>query len=293
MIVGKMLKEKYGFDSEAVIDMFCDQYGYSQKFVKDLLNDKWNDLLICHIEDIIDFTKIERPLLDSWCDEYSFSNTCAPMGKPYDNPMPELLQIDLSPFKPKLFITTRPEGNTIRAGFFPNPGEEEFKPGPDDLTPRAAELLTAIGLAPITIKRDDDGGLAKKLASSEAAYVTRPAMEILDYPNQLSLARRNEDVPEASQEQMQALFDRVKERYKTNPVHIRSELTIKDLSDPESVDIYGYPSVSGVVLKPEPEVGYAMVPLELLETLADIASDEGFSIPANKAYDIINAVKGE
>lgn len=165
MIVGKMLKEKYGFDNEEVVKMFCEQYGYSKKFVEDLLNDKWTDLLICHEMDILDFTKIDEPLFRSWTDNYSFSNTCAPMGKPYDNPMCELAkaEIDLSPFEPKLFVRHTEFGSTVRAGFFPNPGEVEFKPEEGDLTPSALNMLNAIGVTPVQFCQGDDNGDPKFL----------------------------------------------------------------------------------------------------------------------------------
>lgn len=284
MIVGKMLKEKYGFDSEEVVKMFCEQYGYSKKFVEDLLNDKWDDLLICHAEDIRDFTKIEKSLFDGWTSGYSFGNTCAPMGKVYDNPMCELakVEIDLSPFEPKLFVRHTTFGSTVRAGFFPNPGEVEFKPEEGDLTPSALNMLNAIGTAPITISPDDGGGLSKMLADIKAQWGSEPVTHNSDIP-----VPRSKHTHELDEEDVNRIYPQrtvnLLEGIDIQPIPLLE--TIPKLSDLVSPDWENIEEKPSMIPDPGPE--NIIVPLELFESMADACSDAGFSVPATRAYDLL------
>lgn len=283
MIVGKMLKEKYGFDSAAVVEMFCEQYGYSRKFVEDLLNDKWTDLLLCHEMDILDFTKIDESLFRSWTDEYSFSNTCAPMGKAYDNPMAKLPEINLGSFEPKLFVRHTAFGSQVRAGFFPNPDEVEFKPEAGDLTPRALDMLKAIGMAPITVDLDgNDGGLSKKLADIKAEWGSEPVVHNSNMP-----VPRAKHTHELDEEDVNLIYPQrtvnLLEGIDLQPIPLLETIPkLSDLVSPDWENIAERPEVI-----PDPGPDNIIVPLELFESMADACSDGGFSVPATRAYDLL------
>lgn len=101
MIVGKLLKEKYGFDKQETIDRFIDQFGYSELIVNKILDDAFPVLLTCHIQDFALFTNASE---DELYDAQELPEVVdplrpsTPMGKQYH---------PLSPIHVKLEILER------------------------------------------------------------------------------------------------------------------------------------------------------------------------------------------
>lgn len=58
MKIGKLLKEKYGFDSLVTRTRFICKYHYTNKWLADMLDDKFPELLPAHLLDIVEFTGI-------------------------------------------------------------------------------------------------------------------------------------------------------------------------------------------------------------------------------------------
>lgn len=99
MRVGKLLREKYGFNNRETIDAFIDQFAYSENIVRAILNDRYPVLLTCHIQDLSLFTGVsEEELTEAMEIEYPISplRVDVPMGKPYKQIPPVIAKIDLS-----------------------------------------------------------------------------------------------------------------------------------------------------------------------------------------------------
>lgn len=351
MKIGKMLKEEHGFDLASQF-MFTERYGYAKYLIDGIMADKWTCLLKCHIEDLAEFTGIPVEKFVEWGeDDGQIREYYAPLGRPYPDNPPVMANVDIPSFEQaKLFANKTAFGTTLRAGITPLPGETEFKPSEGDLVPEIPPIM--------------------------------------DYP--CSLVRRNEDVPEANEEQLQALFNRVRNYHKDHPLVIHHELQIKDIEelfphlkrkpepeirmttsqikarcsdldleeiylqhfknralglykegtqpDPGVLDVQLSSTNRDVTMKEinyhvleavakyfneneqfqsemtlfgmtiahrinfvakhdapieKPEAVVCTVPIELLDTLADIAHDEGYTASANKAYEIIEQAKKE
>uniref|UniRef100_A0AAU8KYY5 Uncharacterized protein n=1 Tax=Pantoea phage Survivor TaxID=3232176 RepID=A0AAU8KYY5_9CAUD len=205
MKIGKMLKEEHGFDLASQF-MFAERYGYNKYLIDGIMADKWSCLLKCHIDDLVEFTGIPAEKFAEWSEgDGQTREYCAPLGRPYPDNPPVMANIDIPAFEQaKLFANKTAFGTTLRAGITPLPGETEFKPSEGDLVPEIPPIM--------------------------------------DYP--CSLVRRNEDVPEANEEQLQALFNRVRNYHKDHPLVIHHELQIKDIEEL-------FPHLKR---KPEPEI---------------------------------------
>lgn len=91
MKVGKLLKEKYGFDKQETIDRFIDQTGYSFVILRKILDDSYPVLLSCHIHDLAVFTGAsEEELMEAQelSGDVSELRGHTPMGKPYHHRHP-------------------------------------------------------------------------------------------------------------------------------------------------------------------------------------------------------------
>lgn len=88
MEIGKLLKEKYGFDKPEVLISFKCKYNYSGRFINALLNDEFPELLKCHIDDISEFTGVSvEELLKLQTPEpaHGMGHPYAPLGRPWIN----------------------------------------------------------------------------------------------------------------------------------------------------------------------------------------------------------------
>lgn len=88
MEIGKLLKEKYGFDEPDVLVSFKCKYNYSGRFISALLNDEFPELLECHIDDISEFTGVsveELLKLQTPKPTHGMGHPHAPLGRPWIN----------------------------------------------------------------------------------------------------------------------------------------------------------------------------------------------------------------
>ena len=86
MEIGKLLKEKHGFDKPETLISFKCKYNYSDKFIESLLNDRFPELLACHIDDISEFTGIsvkELLKLQTPKPAHGMGHPHAPLGRPW------------------------------------------------------------------------------------------------------------------------------------------------------------------------------------------------------------------
>lgn len=65
MKVGKYLLEKHNFGDEEVKSRFLDQFGYSERILEAILDDRYQALLTCHLHDLAIFTGEDIDFLDS------------------------------------------------------------------------------------------------------------------------------------------------------------------------------------------------------------------------------------
>lgn len=88
MEIGKLLKEKYGFNEpKARIEFMC-KYNYGAKFLLDVLDDCFPELLPCHLNDISEFTGVPvEELLKLQTPEpaHGMGHPHAPLGRPWIN----------------------------------------------------------------------------------------------------------------------------------------------------------------------------------------------------------------
>lgn len=95
MRVGQYLKETHDFDKQETIDNFCDIYGYTEIIITKIVEDRYQALLTCHINDLASFTGEDPEFLHSLEERHLLSEldkACldeSPMGKPYvtENPV--------------------------------------------------------------------------------------------------------------------------------------------------------------------------------------------------------------
>lgn len=315
MKVGKMLKEKYGFDNEEVVKMFCDQYGYSQKFVKDMLEDTWGELLVCHIEDIQNFTKIDQEIIDGWLGNWSWGKTIAPMGKccPVEGAPLVKVDVNLGNLEPKLFIHRTDHGNYIRAGFFPNPGEEEFIADESIHSPELLDnmgMLKATGICKVVLqKKVDVPAIVKEELEKanerikdrvgtwkgdvnctvdiigERGTVTEELFEVKhDSDIAVPMSKNTHDLdPEDVNRIYPQRTVNLLEGEAIQPIPLLETIPkLSDLVSPDWENIKERPEVI-----PDPGPDYIVVPVELFERMADACSDGGFCVPATRAYDLL------
>lgn len=101
MIIGKVLKEKYGFNNPEKVNEFTDKYFYSKRIVEGILSDKYPVLLTCHLNDISEFTGIPFEMLNKMQDDISdyclleYLEKIPPMGKPYIGVPPVMVKLDI------------------------------------------------------------------------------------------------------------------------------------------------------------------------------------------------------
>lgn len=136
MRVGKLLREKYGFNNRETIDGFIDQFGYSENMVRAILNDRYPVLLTCHIQDLSLFTGVsEEELTEAMEIEYPISplRVDVPMGKPYKQIPPVIAKIDLSmvPEESQYLHADLVDGKPTLV----NQHGEVITPSPEDLIP--------------------------------------------------------------------------------------------------------------------------------------------------------------
>lgn len=101
MIIGKVLKEKYGFDNPEKVNEFRDKYFYGKRVVEGILSDKYDALLTCHLDDISEFTGIPFEMLNKMQDDISdlclleYLEKIPPMVKPYIAVPPVMVKLDI------------------------------------------------------------------------------------------------------------------------------------------------------------------------------------------------------
>lgn len=89
MKVGKYLLEKHNFGDEEVKSRFLDQFGYSERVLEGILDDRYPALLTCHLQDLSIFTGDDIDFLnslqefDKLTDFEKQTLNPAPMGKPF------------------------------------------------------------------------------------------------------------------------------------------------------------------------------------------------------------------
>lgn len=98
MKVGKLLKEKYGFDKQETVDRFADQFGYYSTILDAILEDRYPVLLTCHINDLALFTGASEDELYAAQELPEVPDPLrpyVPMGKPYITPEPIMVKLDI------------------------------------------------------------------------------------------------------------------------------------------------------------------------------------------------------
>lgn len=98
MKVGKLLKNKYGFNVQKVVDSFINMFGYSPAIVNKIINDEYPVLLSCHIHDLALFTGASEEELmaaQELSETVSELRGDTPMGKPYVVTDPVAGKIDI------------------------------------------------------------------------------------------------------------------------------------------------------------------------------------------------------
>lgn len=98
MKVGKLLKEKAGFDNPETVTRFINRFGYSEVIFNKILNDQFPVLLTCHIEDLSLFTGFSVTELieaQELTTDVDILRMHVPMGKPYVAEPPVAATIDV------------------------------------------------------------------------------------------------------------------------------------------------------------------------------------------------------
>lgn len=98
MKVGKLLKDKYGFNVQKVVDSFINMFGYSPIVINKIVNDEYPVLLSCHIHDLALFTGAsEEELMEAQelSGTVSELRSDTPMGKPYAAIDPVVGKVDI------------------------------------------------------------------------------------------------------------------------------------------------------------------------------------------------------
>jgi hypothetical protein len=98
MEIGKLLKEKHGFNDPDVVLAFHKKYGYSIKFINSVLNDEFPVLTYMHLRDISHFTGIpfrELTKLESPMPSSGIGYPAIPLGKLFFCSMPVMGKIEI------------------------------------------------------------------------------------------------------------------------------------------------------------------------------------------------------